>query len=44
MTYFEKLSFRGGGNLLIKLINFHSPYNHQKTLGFLMVSGGIEVN
>ena len=25
---------------LSKLINFYSPWNHQKTYGFLMISGG----
>ena len=29
---------------LSKLINFYSPSNQQKTLGFLMISGGIKVN
>ena len=29
---------------LSELINFYSPGNHQKTTGFLMISGGIEVN
>ena len=24
--------------------NFYFPRNHQKTFGFLMISGGIEVN
>ena len=28
----------------MRLINFYSPWNHQKTYGFLMISGGIEVN
>ena len=27
-----------------ELINFYSPWNHQKTYGFLMISGGTEVN
>ena len=30
--------------MLSELINFYSPWNHQKTYGFLMISGGIEVN
>ena len=25
-------------------MNFYSPWNHQKTYGFLMISGGTEVN
>ena len=25
-------------------INFYAPWNHQGTIGFLMISGGIEVN
>ena len=31
---------------LNKLINFYSPSpsNHQKTYGFLMISGGIKIN
>ena len=29
---------------LSELINFYSPWNHQKTVGFLMISGGIKVN
>ena len=29
-----------GCNGLSKLINFYSPWNHQKTYGFLMISGG----
>ena len=29
---------------LSELINFYSPWNHQKTDGFMMISGGIEVN
>ena len=29
---------------LSKLINFYSPSNQQKTLGFLMISGGTKVN
>ena len=27
-----------------KQINFYSPWNHQKTYGFLMISGEREVN
>ena len=27
-----------------ELINFYSPWNHQKTIGFLKNSGGIKVN
>ena len=27
-----------------KQINFHSPWNHQKTYDFLMISGEREVN
>ena len=30
--------------ILGELINFYSPWNHQKTYGFLMISGKIEVN
>ena len=29
---------------LSELINFNSPSNHQKTVGFLLISGGIKVN
>ena len=29
---------------LKKLINFYSPWDHQKTIGFLMIPGGKEVN
>ena len=29
---------------LSKLINLYSPGRHQKTIGFLMISGGVEVN
>ena len=29
---------------LSKLINFYSPSNQQKTLGFMMISGGTKVN
>ena len=28
---------------LSELINFYSPWNYQKTIGFMMISGGIEV-
>ena len=27
-----------------ELINFHFPWNRQKTYGSLMISGGVEVN
>ena len=27
-----------------KRINFYFPWNHQKTVGFLMILGAIEVN
>ena len=27
-----------------KLINFYCPWNHQKTISFLMILGGIEIN
>ena len=27
-----------------KQINFCSPWNHQNYMGFLMLSGGIEIN
>ena len=30
--------------ILSELINFYSPWNHQKTIGSLMISGRIEVN
>ena len=30
--------------ILSKLITFYSPRNHDKTIGFLMVSGGVEGN
>ena len=30
--------------VLSKLINFYFLWNHQKTAGFLMILGGIEVN
>ena len=30
-------------NKLIEFINFYSPCNHQNTYGFLVISGGIEV-
>ena len=26
-----------------ELINYNSPWNHQKICGFLMISGGIEI-
>ena len=29
---------------LSELVNFYSPWNNQKTYGFLMISEGIEVN
>ena len=29
---------------LSQFINFIPPWNHQRTYGFLMISGGIEVN
>ena len=29
---------------LRELINFYSPWNQQKTFGFLMISGETEVN
>ena len=29
---------------LSKLINFYSPWSHQKTVGLLMISGGKKVN
>lgn len=29
---------------LSKLINLYSPGSHQKMIGFLMISGGVEVN
>ena len=29
---------------LSKIINFYPPWNHQKTVGFLMISGGIKNN
>ena len=29
---------------LSELIDFYPPWNHQKTYGFLMISGGIKVN
>ena len=29
---------------LSELVNFHSPWNHQKTLGLLMISGNTEVD
>ena len=29
---------------LSELINFYSPWNHEKTVDFLMILGGIEVN
>ena len=29
---------------LSELRNFYSPLNHQKPVGFLMISGGLEVN
>ena len=28
---------------LSELINYNSPWNHQKIYGFLMISGGIEI-
>ena len=30
--------------MLSELINFYSLWNHQKTYGLLMISGGIKVN
>ena len=39
MHYVSLISF-----LKSELINFYSPWKHQKTLGFLMISGGIEDN
>ena len=36
--------FKGFLMNLSELIDFYSPWNHQKTIGFLMISGGIEVN
>ena len=27
-----------------KRTNFYVPWNHQKTVGFMMISGAIEVN
>ena len=30
--------------VLSKLINYHSPWKHQETISFLMISGGIKVN
>ena len=30
--------------MLSELINIYSPRNHQKSYGFLMILGGIEVN
>ena len=30
--------------ILSELIIFYSQWNHQKTFGFLMILGGIEVN
>ena len=29
--------------LFAKMVNVYSPGNHQKIIGFLMISGGIEV-
>ena len=39
---FSKFCFWHLANLS-KLINFYFPWNQQKTMGFLMISGGIEV-
>ena len=30
--------------ILIEFINFQSPWNHQKTYGFWMISEGVELN
>ena len=30
--------------ILSEFINFYPPWNHLKTIGFLMILGGIEVN
>ena len=29
---------------LSELIDFYSPWNHQKTIGFLVISGEIKIN
>ena len=44
----QRLLCRSSSNFdsknLSKIINFYSPWNHQTTFGFLMISGGIEVS
>ena len=43
LSYGSWQNFASDIKLVRELINFYPPWNHQKTLGFLMISGGIEV-